>query len=251
MTRKHSELNPLPREARHGSDQAGGIQGEEHLCGTGVPNDLRQITKSPRLAASSNESSTQDILGQDLRPPAGDSGTDDLVSLKAAAAGGDGAAQKLLGEMYLVGRWVERDYQRADEWLGRAASNNVPGAGELLRRGGVFRLRRKKLMLKHLEMAAGLGSPGDLEFLHRAAEENMSEAQQLLDEMDRSGKGVRRDHRQAAKSGHPTANSKSVKKRKRTRKRKRTKNTIRKRPERHPRSEDGPLWPGSTGSADH
>ena len=198
MTRKRDELNPLHGAASNGSDQASGIQGEEYLCGAGVPIDHRQITKSPRLAASSNESSTQDILGQDLRPPAGDSGTDDLVSLKAAAAGGDGAAQKLLGEMYLVGRWVERDYQRADEWLGRAASNNVPGAGELLRRGGVFRLRRKKLMLKHLEMAAGLGSPGDLEFLHRAAGQDLSEAQQLLGEMHISGEVVPRNFRQAA-----------------------------------------------------
>ena len=100
--------------------------------------------------------------------------------------------------MYYLGRGVERDYRQAEVWLSRAAKQNVPGAEELLQRDGAFRLRRKKLMLKHVDLAAGLGSSGDLEFLHQAAEEDLGEAQQLLGEMYLSGNGVSRDCLQAA-----------------------------------------------------
>lgn len=198
MTRKHGESHHLQREASDGSDQASRTEGEENLCGVGIPSDPRYITNSPRLAASSNVPCVQDRSGQDLRPAAEDGSTDDLVSLKEAAAEGAGEAQKLLGERYLVGRGVERDLQLADTLLSRAAKQNVPGAEELLQPDGAFLLRRKKLMLKHVNLAAGLGSPGDLEFLHQAAEEDLGEAQQLLGEMYLTGNGVSRDCLQAA-----------------------------------------------------
>ena len=154
---------------------------------------------SPGLAASRSEPCTQDRLGRDLRSAAGDSGTDELASLKEAAKNGVGEAQRLLGEMYFLGNVVQRDFGRAAALLGQAVSRNVPGANDMLQRVDAFRFKRKKLMLKHLELAAGLRAPGDLEFLHLAAEEDMSEAQQLLGEMHLSGKGVPRDWREAAK----------------------------------------------------
>ena len=198
MTRKHGELNDRHTEASDRSDKARRSRGKEYIRGVDIPNDDQQITKSPRVAASSNESRAREPSGQDLRFSEQYSGPDSLGLLKSAAKKGNGEAQKLLGELYLVGRWVERDYQQADVWLRRAASNNVPSARNLLQRGGVFRLRRKNMMRKHLDLARTLDSPGDLEFLHRAAEEEMGEAQGLLGEMYLTGNGVRCDRRRAA-----------------------------------------------------
>ena len=136
-------------------------------------------------------------LDQDLRPAARHGGTDDLVSLKREAAEGVGEAQKLLGEMYFLGNGIQRDFGQAAAWLSQAASRNVPGAEDLLQRVDAFRFKRKKLILRHLDLAAELGSPGDLEFLHLAAEEGIGEAQQMLGEMYLSGKGVQRECQQA------------------------------------------------------
>lgn len=122
-------------------------------------------------------------------------GIDDLAAVRKDAADGDGEAQKRLGEVY----FFQRDYGQAEAWLKKAASRNVPGAEDLLQRVDAFRSRRRVLMLKHVERAAGLGSPGDLELLHLAAEEDLGEAQQLLSEIYLSGKGVPRDWREAAR----------------------------------------------------
>ena len=108
-----------------------------------------------------------------------------------------GEAQKRLGEMYFFGNGVQPDYRQA-AWLTRAASLNVPGAEVQLQRVDAVRFRRKKLMLRHLNQAAGLGAPGDLEFNQLLAEEDMGEAQKLLGDMYLSGKGVPRDWRQAS-----------------------------------------------------
>ena len=125
-------------------------------------------------------------------------GTDDLDSLRRAAAAGVGEAQRRLGEMYFFGNSVPRDYGQAAAWLSKAASGNVPGAEVQLQRVDAVRFRRKKLMLRHLNQAAGLGAPGDLEFIQLLAEEDMGEAQKLLAEKHLSGTGVSRDWRQAA-----------------------------------------------------
>lgn len=122
-------------------------------------------------------------------------GTDDLVALKKAAAEGEGEAQKRLGEAY----FLQRDYGQAEAWLSKAASRNVPGAEDMWKLVDAFRFKRKKLIRRHLDLAAELGSPGDLGFLHLAAEEGIGEAQQLLGELYLSGKEVPRDCRQAAK----------------------------------------------------
>lgn len=132
-------------------------------------------------------------------------GTDDLVALKIAAADGDGEALKRLGETY----FFQRDYGQAEARLKKAAALNVPGAEDRLQQVGAFRSRRRGLMLKHVERAAGLASPGDLELLHLAAEEDLGEAQQLLGQMYLSGKGVLRSFRKAGKWLGRAANHRS------------------------------------------
>ena len=154
----------------------------------------------------------------------------------------------MLGEMYYLGRGVERDYRQAEVWLSRAAKQNVPGAEELLQRDGAFRLRRKKLMLKHVNLAAGLGSPGDLEFLRRAAEEDMGEAQQLLGQLYLCGNGVPRDCRKAAmwlsRAAKRNSSDQNANRKRANKKRRRRSKRIRQ------GQRPIPLPPGSTGSSD-
>lgn len=123
---------------------------------------------------------------------------DELVSLRAAATAGRSNAQKLLGEKYLFGEGVKRDYRQAAEWLNRAALRNEPGAQELLRRVDALVLGAKGVLRQHIREAARGSTPVDLRFLCLAVEEGVAETPMMFIENYFSGGGVDHDYRRTA-----------------------------------------------------
>jgi len=59
---------------------------------------------------------------------------DTIAALEAAAAAGSPEAQQRLGILYALGAGVERDVDKAREWLGRAGLNGMP-TSDVIRRG--------------------------------------------------------------------------------------------------------------------
>ena len=97
---------------------------------------------------------------------------------------GSALAQRILGQKYLCGEDVPKDYRKAVKWLSRAAARDE--------------CRAEELMQLHLQQAAQHSSRDDLEFLKAAAAEDVVEAQKLLADKYFFGNGVQRNYRRAA-----------------------------------------------------
>lgn len=103
-----------------------------------------------------------------------------LNDLHRQAGQGSVRAQRILGEKYLRGDGVPRDYRNAAKWLRRAAVHSDRHA--------------ENLMEQYLRHAAQHSGREDLKFLQAAAEEGVGEAQAVLAEKYLWGNGVQRDH---------------------------------------------------------
>ena len=101
--------------------------------------------------------------------------------LHRQASQGSVQAQRILGQKYLSGDGVPRDYPKALRWLRLAAEGNEP--------------RAKALIRQRLRHATQNSSRDDLKFLRAAAAEGVGNAQTLLAEKYRSAKGVKCDYR--------------------------------------------------------
>lgn len=104
-----------------------------------------------------------------------------LNGLRRQASQGSVQAQRKLGQKYLSGEGVPRDFPKALKWLRLAAEGNETGAKALIR--------------QHLQQATQNSSRDDLKFLRAAAAEGVGNAQTLLAEKYRSAKGVKGDFR--------------------------------------------------------
>lgn len=104
-----------------------------------------------------------------------------LNGIHRQASQGSVQAQRILGQKYLSGEGVPKDYPKALRWLRLAAEGNEP--------------RAKALIRQHLRHATQNSSRDDLKFLRAAAAQGVGNAQTLLAEKYRSGKGVECDYR--------------------------------------------------------
>lgn len=246
------DLESLQAAAAAGVGAAQKLLGKKFFFGEGVERDFREAEKRLNRAASRNEPGADKLLRrldafvlgatglirQHLQEASRRSSPSDLQFLCLAVAEGVGTAPMLLIEDYFTADGGERDVRQTAEWLSRAASCGLPGAKQLLR--------------EYLKCASKVASANTLGFLQVVAAEGVREAQELLaTRMPPEDPSTLGQIKNPAKSGHPTADSKPAMKQSRTGKRKRTKNTSPKGRGRATPIGDGPLWPGSTGSADH
>ncbi|MBF0183751.1 MAG: SEL1-like repeat protein [Magnetococcales bacterium] len=125
---------------------------------------------------------------------------DELALLMERADTGEVTSQWQLGMRYLEGRGVKQDYQKAEEWLRRAAEQGLARAQ--------YRLGR---MYDRGEGVA-VDAAGAAAWYRKAAEQNFVPAQNNLGNLYRDGKGVEQDHaaavswyRKAAEAGDASA----------------------------------------------
>ncbi|SUA44383.1 sel1 repeat protein [Neisseria zoodegmatis] len=124
----------LTRAAEQGLVAAHWLLGNQYRYGQHVEKNLHKAAEHFMPAALQNMPPAQSSLGEVLLE-LGDSNA--IEWLEKAAGAGDSDAQAALAEVYLTGRFVERDYGKARKYASSAARRNHPKALRLL--GDIFR----------------------------------------------------------------------------------------------------------------
>ena len=95
--------------------QAQRLLGKKYLYGKGLPRDVRKAVHWLALAASNGDRGARDLIREKFLRVTQYGGSRDLAFVRVFAENGMAQAQCLLGESYLAGSGVNRDYRLAEQ----------------------------------------------------------------------------------------------------------------------------------------